>query len=111
MTVQQSAFANKKPSDALDSFIRMSPTQQEDMRELMGHKAWSLTHSDSLTPQQKARNQDKLDRLGIEATPPPHKGKSVSILRNMFRRGSQPVGLSGPLDSLQGNPNPYQGAA
>jgi hypothetical protein len=81
MTVQESSFNEKKPKDALQTFdLRMTPTQREQVRDIMNEKVWSLLHSTTEHEDAAGRArrlqqiQRKVDQYGLEPTDP-RKGK------------------------------------
>jgi hypothetical protein len=79
MSAQQVDFSNAKPADAFSRFKKMTPIQQQEVRDIMERHAWSLTHSDSLTQAQKDANHKKLSDAGIKETPPARSSKSGSF--------------------------------
>lgn len=70
LTVPQAAFHNTSPKSALYQYEQMNESERADVRDMMEKKAWNLTHSDALTEMEKKVNQRRLDKLGIEPTPP-----------------------------------------
>lgn len=86
-TERQARFSNFPAATALDRFERMDPAHQEEVREQMEKKAWNLTHSDTLTEQQKADFQERLDKLGITPREPK---KSSGSFKDLFRQSASP---------------------
>ncbi len=78
MTPRQVAFSNMRPMDALVRYSRMSGAQKAEIQSIMERHAWALTHSDSLTQEQKNKYKEKLDAAGITPAPPKKSTSSFS---------------------------------
>lgn len=84
---KQARFNDYVPSTALDRYERMDAAQREEVREQMEKKAYNLTHSDTLTEQQKVEFQQRLDRLGIVPRSPK---KSSGGFKDLFKQSVSP---------------------
>lgn len=62
---RQARFTDYVPSTALDRYERMDAGQQDEVREIMETKAYSLLHSDSVTQRQKEAFAQRIEALGI----------------------------------------------
>jgi hypothetical protein len=80
LSERQARFSNFQPALALDRYERMNPNQQEEVRDLMEKKAYTLLHSDSLTREQKDGLAARIDALGL--TPRDSRSKSGGGFRS-----------------------------
>jgi hypothetical protein len=66
LSPSQAQFANiQYPSQALDRYERMTPSQRDDVEDLMTKKAKSLVNSKSLTPTERDKFRERLEKVGI----------------------------------------------
>jgi hypothetical protein len=84
LSERQARFSNYVPSTALDRFERMDAGQQEEVRDIMQRKAYTLLHSDALTEAQKEEFAARIDAAGL--TPiAPSRTRAPGGFKSVFR--------------------------
>lgn len=71
-------FERAYPVQALEKYERMNTQQRGKVGDVMAQKAWTLTHSPSLSDEQKEEYKARLEALGIVPRPPGERPRTVS---------------------------------